>query len=185
MRNIIGIGETVFDIIFKNEEPTIAVPGGSTFNALISLGRAGLNTLLISETGDDRVGRKICAFAKENGIDTSFINVCQGTKSPLSLAFLNAQNDAEYIFYKDHEHDQLDFLYPDIQPNDLVLFGSYYALNPVIREQVRSFLEYAKKCGAILYYDVNFRSAHRHEVVKLMPALLENFEFADIVRGST
>ena len=39
MRKVIGIGETVLDIIFKDDEPVSAVPGGSVFNALISLGR--------------------------------------------------------------------------------------------------------------------------------------------------
>ena len=71
-----------------------------------------------------------------------------------------------------------------MQPDDIVLFGSYYALNPVIRPQVKGFLDYAHQRGAILYYDVNFRASHQHEVMKLTPNLLENFELADIVRGS-
>ena len=66
----------------------------------------------------------------------------------------------------------------------MVVFGSYYALNPVIRPQVKAFLEYAHQQGAILYYDVNFRASHQHEVIKLTSNLLENFELADIVRGS-
>ena len=37
MRKVIGIGETVLDIIFKNDQPIGAYPGGSTFNAIISL----------------------------------------------------------------------------------------------------------------------------------------------------
>ena len=61
----------------------------------------------------------------------------------------------------------------------------YYALNPVIRPQVKGFLDYAHERGAILYYDVNFRASHQHEVMKLTPNLLENFELADIVRGSS
>lgn len=32
MRKIIGIGETILDIIFRNNQPSHAVPGGSTFN---------------------------------------------------------------------------------------------------------------------------------------------------------
>ena len=32
------------------------------FNGLISLGRAGLNASFISETGDDRVGKRIISF---------------------------------------------------------------------------------------------------------------------------
>ena len=184
MRKVIGIGETVLDIIFKDDEPVSAVPGGSVFNALISLGRAGVKAALISETGNDHIGKKIIRFMESNGIDSSNVNVYAESKSPLSLAFLNEKNDAEYIFYKDHPHDQLDFIYPDIQPDDIVMFGSFYAINPVIRPQVAGLLEYAKNHGAILYYDVNFRASHSNEVMKITPNLLDNLEMADVVRGS-
>lgn len=185
MRKVIGIGETVLDIIFKNDQPTAAVPGGSVFNALISLGRSGVKAAFISETGNDRVGRTIINFLKENGVDGQSVYVYPDSKSPISLAFLNERNDAEYIFYKDHPNDRLEFTFPDVQPDDIVLFGSYYAVNPVIRPQVMGFLDYARQHGAILYYDVNFRAAHKNEVMKLTPNILENLEFADIVRGST
>ena len=184
MRKVIGIGETVLDIIFKDDEPVSAVPGGSVFNALISLGRAGVNAALISETGNDHIGKKIIRFMESNGIDSSNVNVYAESKSPLSLAFLNEKNDAEYIFYKDHPHDQLDFIYPDIQPDDIVMFGSFYAINPVIRPQVAGLLENAKNHGAILYYDVNFRASHSNEIMKITPNLLDNLEMADVVRGS-
>ena len=185
MRKVIGIGETVLDIIFRNNQPVSAVPGGSTFNAIISLGRCGVTTSFISETGNDRVGRNIIQFLKDNGCQADAVNVYPDSKSPISLAFLNDQNDAEYIFYKDHPNDRLDFTYPQVEADDLVLFGSYYALNPVIRPQMKGFLEYAHQRGAILYYDVNFRASHQHEVMKLTPNLLENFELADVVRGSS
>ena len=184
MRKVIGIGETVLDIIFKEGQPIGAVPGGSVYNGLISLGRAGISTAIISETGNDRVGRKIIDFARENGVNADNISVFPDSKSPISLAFLDEKNDAEYLFYKDHPRDQLDFAYPDIQADDIVMYGSFYAVNPVIRPQVKGFLDYARQRGAILYYDVNFRPAHRHEVVKLTSNLLENLGMADIVRGS-
>ena len=184
MRKVIGIGETVLDIIFKNDQPMAAVPGGSVFNGIISLGRSGIDASFISETGNDRVGKKIINFLKDNNVKTDNINVYPESKSPVSLAFLNECNDAEYVFYKDHPRDQLDFIYPDVQKDDIVMFGSYYAVNPVIRPQVVAFLDYARNHGAILYYDVNFRSAHKNEVMKLTSNILENLEYADIVRGS-
>ena len=184
MRKVIGIGETVLDIIFRNEEPVGAIPGGSTFNAMISLGRSGIQATFISETGNDRVGRKILNFLEENHVDSSNVNVYPESKSPLSLAFLNDNNDAEYLFYKDHPRDRLDFSYPEVNEDDVVVFGSYYALNPVIRPQVLGFLQYAHQRGAILYYDVNFRASHQHEVMKLTANFLENLELADVVRGS-
>jgi fructokinase len=185
MRKVIGIGETILDIIFRDDKPVEAVPGGSMFNGLISLGRSGLNTAFISETGDDRVGKRIISFMEQNHVDASNISVYPEAKSPLSLAFLNENNDAEYIFYKDHPHDRLEFVTPDIQPNDVVMFGSFYAINPVIRPQMLSFLQYAHEQGAILYYDVNYRASHRNDLVKVTANILENFELADIIRGSS
>ena len=54
-----------------------------------------------------------------------------------------------------------------------------------LRDKVKELLDKAREVGAIIYYDVNFRSTHAHEAIKLMPTILENFEYADIVRGST
>ena len=185
MRKVIGIGETVLDIIFRNDQPISAIPGGSSFNAVISLGRSGVEATFIGETGNDRVGRNTIQFLRDNGCQADSVNVYPDSKSSLSLAFLNERNDAEYIFYKNHLRDRLDFSFPEVHADDLILFGSFYALNPVIRPQVKSFLEYAHEQGAILYYDVNFRASHQHEVMKITPNLLENFELADIVRGSS
>ena len=184
MRKVFGIGETVLDIIFKNDQPIGAVPGGSVFNSIISLGRCGVKASFVSETGNDRVGRRIISFLETNGVDTDSVYVYPDSKSPISLAFLNENNDAEYIFYKDHPSDRIEFVTPEVSKDDIVLFGSYYAVNPVIRPQVHGFLEHARNRGAILYYDVNFRASHKNEVMKLTPNILENLEFADVVRGS-
>ena len=185
MRKVIGIGETILDIIFRDDQPIGAVPGGSMFNGLISLGRSGVDAAFISETGNDRVGRRIISFLEENHVDASNISVYPEAKSPVSLAFLNENNDAEYIFYKDHPHDRLEFITPDIQPNDVVMFGSFYAINPVIRPQMLAFLQYAHEQGAILYYDVNYRASHLKDLVKVTANILENFELADIIKGSS
>lgn len=184
MRKVIGIGETVLDIIFKDNKPVEAVPGGSTFNAITSLGRCGVDVTFISEAGNDHVGEYIIKFLQDNGVNADNVSIFPDSKSPVSLAFLDKNNDAEYIFYKDHPHDQLEFTYPDIQPDDIILFGSYYAVNPVIRPQVMGLLDYARSRGAIIYYDVNFRLAHKDEVIKITPNLIENLDYADIVRGS-
>lgn len=184
MRKVIGIGETVLDIIFKDGKPISAVPGGSVFNGIISLSRSGVNTTFISEAGNNRVGECIIDFLRENDVNADNVNIYSGTKTPISLAFLDSHNDADYIFYKDHQHDQLDFVYPEVQPDDIVIFGSFYAVNPVIQPQVAGFLDYARSHGAIIYYDVNFRSSHRDDVMKITPNLLDNLDYADFVRGS-
>ena len=184
MRKVIGIGETILDIIFRGDQPSAAVPGGSVFNGIVSLGRMGVNVGFISETGNDRVGNIILQFMRENHIPTDHVNVFPDGKSPVSLAFLNEHSDAEYIFYKDYPKQRLDVLFPEIHEDDIVIVGSYYALNPVLRDKILELLETAKEKKAIIYYDPNFRSSHKDEAIKLTSTIIENLEYADIVRGS-
>jgi fructokinase len=184
MRKVIGIGETILDVIFENNQPSTAVPGGSVFNGIVSLGRMGVDVRFISETGNDRVGSIILRFMEENNIPTDHVNVFPDGKSPVSLAFLNEKNDAEYIFYKEYPKQRLDVIYPQINEDDIVIFGSFYALNPVLRDKMTELLELARERKAIVYYDPNFRSTHKDQAMRLTPIIIENLEYADIVRGS-
>lgn len=185
MRKIIGIGETIMDIIFKNGQPTAAVPGGSVFNGIVSLGRLGMPATIISETGNDKVGNIILDFLRENGVDNTHVAVYHDGRSAISLAWLNEKNDAEYMFYKDYPKARLEVDWPVIHPDDIVMMGSYFVLNPILRPKVKDFLDYAKENGALIYYDFNFRSSHKSETIKIYADMLENLEYADIVRGST
>jgi len=185
MRKIIGIGETILDIIFKNEQPTAAVPGGSVFNGIISLGRLGQNVTMITETGNDKVGGIIKRFMLDNGVDDSCVCMYQDGRTAVSLAYLNERNDAEYTFYKDYPKCRLDVEWPEINKDDIIMMGSYFVLNPVLRDKVKEFLDYARSREALIYYDINFRSSHAAEADRLYDTILENFDYADIVRGST
>ena len=184
MRKVIGIGETILDVIFKNDQPTAAVPGGSVFNGMISLGRLNVPALFISETGNDKVGRIIKDFMADSNLTTEFINTFPDGKSPVSLAFLNEKNDAEYLFYKDYPAQRLDIAFPRIEADDILIFGSFYALNPELRPCIMDLLQEANDRKAIVYYDVNFRQTHANEALRLTSTFIENFEFADIIRGS-
>lgn len=186
MRKIIGIGETILDIIFKNGRPTQAVPGGSTFNSMVSLGRLGLPVRFITEIGNDTVGNIILDFMRANGLSTENIDLFDDgyAQSPISLAFLNENNDARYAFYHNYPQKRLDFVWPIVEADDLVIFGSYFAVDPLLRDKIQEFISYAHEQKAIIYYDVNFRKSHAHEAMRIMPAFIENLEYADIVRGS-
>ena len=182
---IIGIGETVFDILFKDDQPQKAVPGGSTFNSIVSLGRAGMNCVTVTEVGGDHVGDIICNFLQESGVSTEYVCRHENVKSHISLAFLDENNDAQYVFYKDHASVSLDGPLPTFSKDDVVLFGSFFAINPVIRPVVGKMLRGAREAGAWLYYDVNFRKNHIAELPEVMPNIEENMLLADVVRGST
>ena len=72
-RRVIGIGETVLDILFKNDQPQKAVPGGSTYNSIVSLGRAGVPCAMVTDVGGDHIGDMICRFLEENGVSAAYV----------------------------------------------------------------------------------------------------------------
>jgi fructokinase len=183
MRKIFAIGETLLDIIFRDDQPQTSRPGGSMLNSIVSMGRIGLPVYFISEYGDDHTGDIVDNFLSENGVETGYVNRYRGATS-LALAFLDEKNDAHYTFYKNHPDKQDDLNFPEIEKEDIILFGSYYSVWPRIRKVLTEFITMARERGALIVYDPNFRKSHLNELPELKPMIISNMKMASVVRGS-
>lgn len=180
---IYTLGETVLDILFRNNVAVSSTPGGSMLNASISLGRLGLPVSFISEYANDRVGALIDDFLHDNGISTALVNRNSG-KTPVALAFLDEKNDAHYQFYHQAVQKESRISLPDFHSGDIFLFGSFYAIQKENRKIVMALLEKARENDTVIIYDPNFRKPHLHQLPELKPFILENMAFADIIRAS-
>lgn len=191
MRKILGIGETVLDVVFKGLQPRAAVPGGSTFNSIVSLGRTvgvdhpEVQIYMITEMGADHVGDIVLDFMQKNHIDTQHVIRHADMRTYVSMAFLNENNDAQYEFYKDSTNEPRNLPDIDFAPGDIVVFGSFFAINPGLCEFVEGILRKAHEAGAILVYDINFRDHHLKYLEELHGSILENCRLSDIVRASS
>lgn len=184
MKKIITIGETVLDIIFKNNQPVRAVPGGAMLNTAVSLGRIGLPVYFTSEVGNDHSGRLIKDFLAENRVSPRFVNTYRDGKTFIAMAFLDKDNKAEYDFYRLFPAKRLAGPLPPVKKNDLFLFGSFFSLDRGVRDRLVRYVAEVKEAGGIIIYDPNFRKSHLHELPELLPLIVENIGFADIVKGS-
>ena len=190
-RKIVGIGETVLDIVFRAGQPQAAVPGGSTFNAMISLGRTagrifpGLPIIMISQIGDDPVADLVTSFMEKNGVRTDGMKRIAGTQSTVSMALLDESNNASYEFFRDSSTPSFKAGEITFNPGDIVLFGSFFAINPDTREETQRLVKAAKDAGAIIYYDINFRKSHLKDLETVRPYIEKNCALSDIVRGSS
>lgn len=220
---IVGIGETVFDIVFKDGKPQAAVPGGSVFNAIISLGRtagaaasgsaasgsaagasvAGVSAsggtvasstaarcaaprvIMATQMGKDNASEIIIDFMRRNNVETTHAICVEGRQSTISLAMLDSRNDARYEFFRDSAMPK--FQTPDIEfePGDILLFGSFFAISPATRLQVRELVARARSQGAIIYYDINFRKGPHGNSPHIKDYIEENCALSTIVRGSS
>ena len=185
---ITGIGETVLDIVFENMQPRAAVPGGSTFNAMISLGRTAgrdfpaTDLRMVTQIGDDAVGDIVVSFMEENGVGTEAVRRAHGQTS-VSMAMLDEKRNAKYEFFRDRDMPKFEATELKFVPGDIVLFGSFFAVNPKTRDQVRTIIRNARAAGATVYYDINFRK--NHSAADSLPQIEENIALSDIVRGSS
>ena len=190
---IVGIGETVFDIVFKDGKPQAAVPGGSVFNAIISLGRtagtaagcAASRVIMATQMGKDNASEIIIDFMRRNNVEITHAICVEGRQSTISLAMLDSRNDARYEFFRDSAMPK--FQTPDIEfePGDILLFGSFFAISPATRLQVKELVARARSQGAIIYYDINFRKGPHGNSPHIKEYIEENCALSTIVRGSS
>ncbi|MCX6236190.1 MAG: PfkB family carbohydrate kinase [Bacteroidia bacterium] len=177
---IFTIGETTYDILFRDGSPVGACNGGSAYNSAISLGRCGLPVSLISTFGNDYIGKLSLAFLTKNGVSCNLIKRFDG-QSRIALAFFDSDNNADYSFYQ----ASMDIIpeYPVPQKNDIILLGSSFALRDNGRENLISFLQQANNAGCIIIYDPNARQsvAEKPEIVN---KILQNIALATIIKGS-
>ena len=200
---IIGMGETVMDILFHEQEvespnnqgthegaiskkyvPFSAEPGGSSFNTMISVARSGVPCHFIGYTGNNRVGREIIDFMQSNGLSTDYFQIRGGEKTAISLAYLDENGDADYTFYKDEPLDAEPCATPDFTAEDYLLYGSYFSISKGLRRLVTNTLYKAHDANTVIYYDINFRRSHQHQLNDLLPNIQENCRLSSIVRGS-
>lgn len=181
------------DILFHEKEtetqcieyvPFASVPGGSSFNSMISVGRSRVPCLFIGYTGDNKVGHQIADFLYNNGISTDYFQIRKGERAAISLAYLNKNGDADYTFYKDEPLASKDYLIPDFTDNDYMLYGSYFAICPGLRSQVSKTLHAAHNANTLVYYDINFRRSYQKRIHELLPVIQQNCRLSSIVRGS-
>lgn len=182
MNRFLILGETTYDIIFKENKPVDARVGGSQLNTSISLGRLGLPVEFISHFGRDQVGVLAEKFLVENGISTSSIARYDGN-SRIALAFLDQHGNASYSFYQP-ANENIVLALPQPAADDLVLFGSSFALNRQLRPQLVQFLNEARQNGALVMYDPNFRPSMISRMDELKPLFDENISLAHLVKGS-
>jgi fructokinase len=177
---IFTIGETTYDILFRNGQPVNSCSGGSAFNSAISLGRCGLPVRLITTFGNDPIGDLSYDFLLRNGVNCDLVKRFEG-QSRIALAFIGSGNNAEYSFYQASRDVFPD--YPVPETNDIVLLGSSFALRDNGREELLRFLEEAQNRGCITIYDPNARQPMTGQTDNLLK-IQQNIALATIIKGS-
>lgn len=167
--DFVAIGRLCIDLnaneIHRPMEQTMTFTkyvGGSPANITIGLSRLGLSTAFIGKLADDQMGRFIADYLRKNDISLANV-VTDRTGAVTGLAFteIKSPTDCSILMYRDNVADLL--LTPAEVSEELIakaktllISGTALAASPS-REAVFQALYYAKKHGASIVFDLDYR----------------------------
>jgi fructokinase len=181
MRKIIAIGESILDTVYLNQQPVCSFVGGRVSNAAASLGELGLTVSMVSECCTDEVGDWVVDFFESHHVDTKSIDRYTDGSTPLAAIFKHESEQDRIVNYGVYPQERFNVIWPRIDEDDIVLFGSYYAIDTPQRERLYDLLSYAAERKAIVIYLPGFQHGTQFNLTKVMPNILENFEVSTLV----
>lgn len=181
MKKIICIGECALDIRFRDGQPVGCEPGSRIANAAAVMARHGLPVIMASEASMDPVGDQVVDFLKDAGVDTGTIDRYSQGRTPVNLHFEQADGSVRITRYDQYPDEGFDIVWPRIDEGDIVVYGGYYALDAKMRRRMAQFLNSAAEHKALMIYLPGFLAQMETRITRVMPALLENLELADLV----
>jgi 5-dehydro-2-deoxygluconokinase len=136
--------------------------GGSPANITIGMARMGMKSGFIGKVADDQMGRFIVDYLQKNQIDTSNVATDRtGAVTGLAFTEIKSPTDCSILMYRDNAADLL--LSPDevledyvAQAKVVLISGTALAQSPS-REAVFLTLDYARKHGATIVFDIDYR----------------------------
>lgn len=173
---------------FVNITSFAAYVGGSPTNICVGARRLGLKTALLTAVGQDPVGDFILNFLDQEGVDTQFIPRKPDARSSAVILGIEPPDKFPLVYYRDNAADnQLnidDVLNAPI--NDCKVFQ--FAGTNLSRETSRSATffaaEAAKRAGATVVLDVDFRPDQWHDVRAFGVQVRAILPLVDIVIGT-
>ena len=181
MRKIIAIGESVLDTVFNGSQPTRAFVGGRIANAACILGSLGLHVSMVSECCADRVGDIIIDYLTRHHVNVDSIDRYTSGSTAISAIFGNEGDKETLVNYGVYPAERFDVVWPRIDEDDIILFGSLYAIGEPQRAALVELVNYAVERKAIIIYLPGFQHGFNFHIAYAMPAILENLEVSDLV----
>ena len=162
-------------------------PGGAPANVLAALNRLGFRTAFIGKVGADMHGQLLKETLESNGIDTGGMIVDPDVFT--TLAFVELKNgERNFSFARKPGADtklRPEEINSDIIKNTKIFhFGSLSLTDEPARSATIYAIEEAKKAGAVISYDPNYRATLWPNADAAMAQMRAVVKYADIMKIS-
>ena len=186
---LLCIGEILADMIGEEKNGITTYErkaGGAPFNVACALKKFGADVKFVGSVGDDLIGQFLINYAKDFGMDTTYI--CKNTDRNTTLAFveLNEQGERSFCFYRKNTADYCMPLVDDklIQSANIVCIGSLMLADPNCVQYALDVIDRAHACGKLVAFDINYRTDIFRDKQSAVETYKKILAVADIVKFS-
>ncbi len=179
MNKAIYIGELTLNITLQPDATASTKVGDWAVNAAVLDGRMGVPTVFIGEVAADAVGDHIVAHLDNSKVDVKSIDRYTEGLSPVRIYGTDPQ--AKVVGHEKFPAEPVNAIWPRIDEGDVVVFGSYMALDERNHQRLLELLKYAKARKATVIYLPYFAPYQVPRITRVMPQIFDSLELADIV----
>ena len=180
---ITTIGEILIDLTQTHIDENgiahfAANPGGAPANVAVAAKKLGAETAFIGCVGNDLYGNMLRDTLVQHGVNTDGLQVTDRANTTLAIVMVDDRGERSFSFYRKPGADtQIDAARAarDAEKAGILHFGSVSLTDPACREAVTAAVRAAKKAGALISYDPNYRASlweSEEEAVRQMRAVL-------------
>lgn len=194
MTDITTLGELLIDLTQTGADENgcgmfTAFPGGAPANVAVAASRLGAKAAFIGKVGSDAFGKSLKETLEKNNVDTGGLYTSDGHPTTLAIVSVDESGEREFAFYRNPgadtqlTEDEAITALKNEMPKILHV-GSLSMTTSPSREACTAAVRYAKKNGALISYDPNYRAAlwdSEELAADMMKALLP---YADILKVS-
>ncbi|MDE6371117.1 MAG: hypothetical protein K2K92_06480 [Duncaniella sp.] len=186
MNKAIYIGELTLHVSLASDgNATTRVGDRAVAAAMIDAGM-GVDTMFLGEAAADSVGDHIVSVLNEAKIDTSAVDRYTEGGSPVTIASTpQPDDDAKAVVHSAALQEPVNPVWPRINEGDVMVYGSFMALDKRNHGRIIELVNYAKARKAETVYLPYFDLRKVPRTTRVMPEVWECFEAATMVIATT
>ena len=186
---LLCIGEILADMIGEEKNGITTYErkaGGAPFNVACALKKFGADVKFVGSVGDDLIGRFLIKYAKDFGMDTTYIHQSSERNTTLAFVELNEEGDRSFCFYR---KNTADYCMPPVSDEliksaDIVCIGSLMLADSGCVEYAMDIIERTHAFGKTVAFDVNYRTDIYRDKESAIKTYKKILAASDIVKFS-
>lgn len=193
MIDITAVGEILIDLTQSGVNelgiPVFAAnPGGAPANLAVAAARLGASAAFIGKVGTDSFGTFLRNTLIDNQVDVSGMVTDPHNRTTLAVVALDKFGERTFSFYRDPSAD-VNLRGEEISEEQLkntkfLHFGSVSLTTDPARGATLYAAETAKKHGALISYDPNYRASLWSDEATAIRRMLEPLGLVDVLKVS-